>query len=453
MKQKTEFLGIQPILSLLWRQSFPAIIGMMVMALYNFVDTIFIGKVEGPLGIAAISISFPAQGLFFALSLMIGIGAASEISRKIGSNQKEAAEKTLGTSFFLLTLASLFVLFCGILLLDPILLFSGAKDEVFPFAHDYLQIIFLGAPFLIFASGVNNIVRAEGNAKLAMIVMSSGAVINVLLDWFFLFPLKMGISGAAWATSISQIFSVSLFIPYFLKEKSAVKLKLKNFCWQSKIAFSIFKIGASSFAQHIAFVLETIIFNHILFTLGGNVAIAVMSILMRLNMLVLMPTFGIVQGFQPIAGFNFGAKKHERVRKVFYLAIQWTTFFTFLGGLSLYFGANWWVRIFADDPVLIDMAINAIEISVIAFFVIGFQSVVGGLYQSLGFGKQSLILSLLRQVLFLIPLALFLSKFWGLNGVWMSFPISDSAAAITAFIMVWTHRKKLGLIKIPITTT
>lgn len=447
MKRKTEFLGTQPILSLLWKQSFPAMIGMVVMALYNFVDTVFIGKIEGTLGIAAISISFPAQGIFFALALMLGIGSASEISRKIGANQKKEAEKTLGTSFFLLTCTAFLVLFLGLLFIKPILIFSGAKTDVFPFAYDYLQIILLGSPFLIFSAGLNNIVRAEGNAKLAMIVMSFGAGMNVLLDWFFLFPLGMGISGAAWATSISQVCSASLLIPYFLKEKSAVKLKFENFRWRSKIVWSVFKIGASSFTRQIAFVFETIVFNHILFTLGGNLSIAVMGILIRLNMLILMPAFGIVQGFQPIAGFNFGAKKYKRVREVFYLSVKWCSFFTFLGGLILYLGAHWWAKIFADDPALIDMTVTAIKISVIAYFVIGFQLVVGGLYQSLGFGTQSLILSLLRQVLFLIPLAFFFSRLWGLTGIWVAFPIADVLSSMTAFFMVWRNQKNLGLIE------
>ncbi len=447
MQEKTAFLGTQNIKKLLFRMSAPAMVGMLVMALYNVVDTIFIGQAVGTLGIAGVTISFPLQISFFALALTIGIGASSEISRSLGAGNKESAEKVLGTATWLVLVGSALIVLIGLLFLKPILLASGSNAEVLPFAMDYMRVILYGAPFLIATVVGNNLARAEGNASLAMKVMILGALINVVLDYVFLFPLNLGISGAAWATSISNVVSFLWLAPYFLKKKSAVPLLWKYICWHTESVRKIMVVGAASFMREASFVLETLVLNHILISLGGSVAVAAIGILMRLSMVALMPIFGVVQGLQPIAGYNFGAKNFQRVREVFLTATQWGTVISVSAFVALYFFPNFWVRIFvsSEETELISVTVQGLRFMAIGFGVIGFQSVTGGLYQALGFGKQSLVLSLLRQVIFFIPAILLLSYFFGIMGVWWSFPIADISAAIVTAVMLWKDRIRLGL--------
>jgi putative MATE family efflux protein len=447
MKEKTAFLGTQNINKLLLRMSAPAMVGMLVMALYNVVDTIFIGRAIGTLGIAGVTISLPLQIVFFALSLTVGIGTASEISRRIGAGQKEAAERFLGVATWLVLVGSALIVLFGLLFLKPILIASGSDMEVLPFAMDYMRVLLYGAPFLIATVVGNNLARAEGNAPLAMKVMIAGALVNGCLDYVFLFPLHMGISGAAWATSISNVVSFLWLAPYFLNKKSAVPLLWKYVRWHTESVRKIMVIGAASFMQEVSFVLETLVLNHILMAIGGSVAVAAMGILMRLSMMVLMPIFGVVQGLQPIAGYNFGAKKFDRVRSVFWSATQWGTIIAFFSFVVLYFFPEFWVRVFvsSEETELISVTVEGLKYMVLGFAVVGFQSVTGGLYQALGFGKQSMILSLLRQVIFLIPAVLILSHFFGVMGVWLSFPIADVSAVLITGIMLWHDRNRLGI--------
>jgi putative MATE family efflux protein len=293
----------------------------------------------------------------------------------------------------------------------------------------------------------NNLARAEGNAPLAMKVMILGALVNVCLDYIFLFPLQMGIAGAAWATSISNVVSFVWLAPYFLNKKSAVPLLWKYVRWRADHVRKIMVVGAASFMREVSFVLETLLLNHILMALGGSVAVAAMGILMRLSMMVLMPIFGVVQGLQPIAGYNFGAQQFARVREVFFTAIKWGTIISVFAFVALYLFPEFWVRVFVSskETELIPVAVQGLKLMVIGFSVVGFQSVTGGLYQALGFGKQSLILSLLRQVIFLIPAVVILSHFFGIIGVWMSFPIADFSAVIITGIMLWRDRNRLGI--------
>lgn len=447
MKEKAAFLGKQKISKLLFRMSAPAMVGMLVMALYNVVDTIFIGQAVGSLGIAGVTISLPLQISFFAIALTVGIGAASEISRSLGSGKKESAERVLGVATWLILVGSALIVLFGLLFLKPILLASGSNEEVLPFAMDYMRVILYGAPFLIATVVGNNLARAEGNAPLAMKVMILGALVNVCLDYVFLFSLQMGIAGAAWATSISNIVSFLWIAPYFLTRKSAVPLLLKYVRWHAESVRKIMVVGAASFMREVSFVLETLVLNHILIVLGGSVAVAAMGILMRLSMMVLMPIFGVVQGLQPIAGYNFGAKNFNRVRLVFGTAVQWGSIIAFSSFVALYFFPEFWVRIFVShtETELIAVTVQGLRFMAIGFGVIGFQAVTGGLYQALGFGKQSLILSLLRQVLLLIPAIFILSHFFGIIGVWWSFPIAEISSAIVTGIMLWHDRNRLGI--------
>ncbi len=450
MQEKTAFLGTHKIKNLLFRMSAPAMVGMLVISLYNLVDTIFIGRAIGELGIAGVTVSFPIQTAFFAISLSIGIGAASEISRLIGAKKTEQAERVQGVAAWLVIVGSVVLLGLGLFFLKPLLIASGANEEVLPFGREYTRVLLYGAPFLIASVVGNSLVRAEGNAPLAMMVMIFGSLVNLCLDWLFMFPLKMGIEGAAWATFISNLVSFGILVPYFFKKKNAIPFIWKYVRWNFKVVKKIMTIGSASFMREVAFILEMVVLNHVLISLGGTVAIAAIGIMLRLAMMVLMPIFGVVQGLQPIAGYNFGAKKFERVREVFWVALFWATGFSIIAFLILYFSPTFWVELFAKDGSreLITMTTEGLKWMVMAFAVVGGQAIIGGLYQALGFGKQALLLSLLRQVIFLVPFVFILSHYFGLIGVWWAFPLAEVGASIVTVIMIFYDREKLGLKRI-----
>lgn len=427
--------------------SAPAIVGMLVLSLYHVVDTIFVGHQVGAIGIAGVTISLPLHVIFFALSLSVGIGASSEVSRLIGARKKEAAERTLGTATWLVTVGSALTLGLGLIFLRPILIASGADAEVLPYAVEYARVMLYGAPFVIAAVVANNLIRAEGNAPLAMKVMIVGAVVNIVLDWVFLYPLQMGIAGAAWATTIANIVSFFLVTPYFFRKKSAVQFHLRLVRWHTHTVRRIMAVGSASFAREIAFLIETLVLNHVLMALGGSVAVAAIGVLMRLAMMALMPMFGVVQGLQPIAGYNFGAGKFDRVRQVFGEAVKWSSVISVAAFVALFFFPTFWAQLFSSDPELIAITAEGLSWMSVGFAVVGVQAVSGGLYQALGFEKQSLILSLLRQVFFLIPAVLILSHFWGISGVWWSFPIAEISAASLTAAMIWKDRDRLHLRK------
>ena len=436
-------LGSEPISKLIWKQSVPAMIGLFVLALYNVVDTIFLGHYVGTLAVAALAVSVPVHMFVIALAQTIGIGASSIISRKLGQKDYETAGKALGTSFVMVAVIGGTASVLGITYLDQILLVFGATDLIMPFARDYLGVLLFGAIFLLFVASSNNIIRSEGKAKFAMSVMISSALVNIILDPIFIIWLDMGVKGAAIATVISQVVAFVLAVYYFASGKSGIKWKWDYLCLELKIVKEMFAIGASSFGRQVSGSLVAIVLNNLLAVYGGEVASAAYGIVMRITMLFVMPMFGVLQGMLPVLGYNYGAKAYKRAHEVVSKSIRYSTYISTGAWVLLLIFAGYAVRIFTSDPELIEVGVRALRIAVLVLPLVGFQLVAAGVYQATGKAKPAFMLSMLRQALLLIPLALLLSGFYGLDGVWMSFPVSDLIAGVITFFML---KRELRLI-------
>lgn len=441
----TEILENEGIGSLLLKLSFPAAVGMIVQALYNVVDAIFVGRGVGPMGIAGIAISFPIQILIMAVSQMVGIGASSIISRSLGAKDKEKAEKTLGNAFSLSLLIGLLITIFGLLFIDFLLNAFGSTETILPFAKDYMRVILFGTIFTTFGMALNSVVRAEGNAKIAMWTMLIGAISNIILDPVFIFVFHMGIKGAAIATVISQFITFIWLLIYYLSGKSVMRVFIKNFKIDFFIAKETFAIGLSSFIRQVTASLMVAILNHVLAFYGGDIAITIYGLVNRLASFALMPTFGIAQGFQPVAGFSYGAKRYDRTKQSIYLASIGASLVAFGGFLIMELFPSQLVSLFTTDQSLINMTVTPLRLVVSMFPLVGFLSIVATLFQAIGKALQAFILSMARQIIFLIPLVLILPKFFNLPGVWYSFPIADFLTALVSFFYLIPEIRKLNL--------
>jgi putative MATE family efflux protein len=443
MFKKNKILLEEKISKLLLRQSLPAAVGMLVMTLYNIVDTIFIGRGVGTIGLTAVALSFPIMMMIGAVAQSFGVGFSSIISRSLGAHNHEKAHQALGSFLVLSFLTGLF--FSGIfgLFLKNIFIFFGASVSVLPFAMEYARIIVFGSIFFIFTAGGNNIIRSIGEARIAMQAMIISALVNVTLDYFFIFILNMGMAGAAWATVIAWVFGAFYIFYYIFIGSANFKLKLNHFVLRIKIIKEGLSIGLSSFARQISTSLMSVILNKSLAFYGSDLAIAAFGIIMRIAMLILMPVFGIVQGMQPIVGSNYGAKQIKRVKEVTILAIKVSSIFCFFAFLFVFVFPKQLIGIFTSDNDLLTYSMRALRIFILVFPLIGFQSIAGGFYQSLGRAKPALFISMLRQIVILIPLMIILPLFFGLNGLYYSFPIADTVAVIITFFVFKYSYKRL----------
>lgn len=442
-------LGESSIAGLLWRFSLPAVVGMLVHSLYNVVDRVFIGRSVGSVGIAGISVAFPMMIVLMAFGMLIGIGATSLISIRLGQQRKEEAEKVMGNAFVLFIVVSAVLTILGLAFTTPILLMFGASAEVLPYSREYLQIILLGTIFQCIGFGMNNFIRGEGNPNTAMSTMLIGGVLNMALDPVFIFWLDMGIRGAAIATVISQAVSSALVLWYFLGGRSLLKIRIGSFCLEKRIVLGIMAIGSAPFAMQLASSVIISLFNHQLRIYGGTTALSAMGIIFSILMLVLMPVVGISQGAQPIIGYNYGAGNFERVIKTIRLATLVATGVT-LGGfiIAMLFPTRIISLFSRNDAELIAMGGHALRLFFIMLPVIGFQIVGANYFQAAGKARQAILLNLSRQVFLLIPALLILPGFLGLNGVWLAGPVSDlGASLLTGTCLLWEIqylKKKAG---------
>jgi len=427
---RSRLLGEENIGKLLLKFSIPAIVGMLVNAFYNIVDRIFIGNGVGKLGIAGITIGFPIMIILMAFGMLIGLGANALISIRLGENKKDDAELILGNSMILLILVSLIVSALGLIFLDPLLVLFGASKDVLPYAKEYLSVILFGAVFQSVGFGMNNFIRGEGNPRVAMITMLIGAVLNIILDYLFIFKFNMGIRGAALATIISQATSAVWVLFYFLGGRSLLKIHLKNLKLQFSVIGKIFAIGSAPFSMQVAASGITALLNNSLATYGGDTAISAMGIINSVTMMILMPMFGINQGAQPIIGFNYGAKKFDRVNKTLKLAIMAASTIVLIGFIATRLFPQQIIQLFNKDKDLIKIGTNGMKIFLIMLPIIGFQIVSSNYFQAVGKPKHAMFLSLSRQVLLLIPALLILPRFLGLNGVWAAGPVADLGSSI-----------------------
>ncbi|NBG87001.1 MATE family efflux transporter [Isachenkonia alkalipeptolytica] len=447
MMTHSELLGKENIKTLLIKMSAPAMVGMAVQSMYSLVDAIFVGRAVGTVGLAGLQIAFPIQILVMSIAQTVGVGGASIISRSLGKGDKDHGEKTVGNIFFLLISLSLLISVFGLLFTTPILKLFGATEASLPYALEYIQVILLGSVIFVFAMGSNNIVRAEGNAKVAMITMIISAGLNIILDPIFIFGFNMGIRGAALATVLAQSFAAIYLLYYFIRGKSSLKVRKAYFRPDMKIIREIFLIGASTFARMAAGTLMSIILNHSLAHYGDDTSLAVFVAINKLLTFTLMPLLGIVQGMQPIVGYNYGAKEYPRVHETLKLAIIGTTGIATLAYIILMTIPGYMIGLFNDDPELIAQGVRAIRINIFVLPVIGYQIVGAGMFQSIGKARPAIILSLARQVLILIPLALILPLFMGTDGIWLAFPISDLLSTLITHYLMRTQMRSFRLIR------
>lgn len=441
---RSKSLGEEKISTLLWQFSLPAITGMVVNAFYNVVDSIFVGRGVGEVGLAAVTIAFPIMTILMGFGMLVGVGAAATVSLRIGEKKQQEAEKILGNAFTLSMILSIAFTACILLFLDPILISLGAESAVLPHARNFTRIIVLGSAFMYVGFGLNNIVRAEGNPKMAMSTVLISAVLNTLLNPLFIFVLNLGISGSALATIMSQGVSAFWVLAYFLGKKSLLKLRPINLRLEKKIVISIFKIGMSPFLMQIAASLVTVLFNFTLLKYSGELAIASIGIINRMAMLMLMPIFGISQGLQPIIGYNYGAGNYRRVMKALKIGIWAATLFSIAGFIIIQVFDKEIIMLFNDNPELIAIGSEAMRINLCMLPVIGFQIIGANYFQAVGKAGYSIVLSMSRQLIILIPLLYFLPKMLGLQGAWMASPIADFSSALLTGIFLFWELRKLG---------
>lgn len=435
---RSEKLGKQSVLSLLIEFSVPSIIGMLVSALYNVIDRAFIGNSTGTLGIAAITVAFPLMQLQMAFGGLIGMGATANISIKLGQNDKEGARRIAGNAFLLLIITSLLFTVLGLIFLDPLLRIFGASSEVMPYAHEYMQIIVLGTIFMMLGFGLNNMIRAEGRPVTAMLTMLIGTVMNVILAPLFIFALHMGMRGAALATILSQSVSATWIVIHFVTGNGLLRIRRGNLALKGYIVKEILLLGISNFALQAANSFLTIVLNQELASYGGDIAISGIGIVNSVSTLMILPAIGINQGAQPIIGFNYGAEKFRRVRKTLFYAIIVNTVLTTTGFILTRLIPTQLISIFdSTDKALIAFGSHALIIFLTCMPIVGFQIAGSGYFLAIGKPKQSMVLSLSRQILILIPLLLILPLFWNINGILCAGPISDAIAAMITGIWLF----------------
>jgi len=450
--ERHQMLANERIGKLLWKLALPAGIGMFVMALYNVVDTIFIGHVVGTLGIAGLSIVFPIQILVMGMGMLIGIGGASLISRSLGAHDFQRAERTLGNAILLAVILGVLIAIIGLSNSSFWLRLIGASETILPYAKDYLDIILLGTVFRIFAMGVNQLVRAEGNARVAMISMLIGAILNILLDAVFILALRMGIKGAAIATVLSQVLTSLYIIRYYLSQNSSVKLHMKNFVPQCSVIRGIMAIGFGSFVRTAGGSLVAVIVNRTLVGYGGDLAVAAYGIVHRTMMFIFMPIISVGQGLQPILGFSYGARRSDRALQVIKLSAIVATIFSIISFLIIFFFPAPIMRIFTNDGSLVSAGSHAAKLIFLAAYLIGFQMVGSVVFQALGKAVPTFVTATSRQILFLLPLVFILPRFLQLDGVWLSFPIADALSFILTLALFIPQIRALRSMDLPAKT-
>jgi len=441
--EREKLLGEKEIPKLLLKFSIPAIVGMLVNALYNFVDMVFIGQGVGPLGIAGVRIGFPLIVIGMAFSMLIGIGANSLISIRLGQKRKEDAELILGNAFVTMIAIGAVLTILGLVFMEPLLKLFGASQDVMPYAKGYFRIILFGVIFQMIGMGMNNFIRGEGNPKTAMLTMLIGAVINTILDPIFIFAFGWGIEGAALATILSLIISALWVLYYFFFGNSLLKIRKPNLRIRFDILKSIVAIGLAPFAMQLAASVLVIFMNQGLAQYGGDIAVSAMGIINNIASLFMMVVFGINQGAQPIIGFNYGAQKYDRVKSTLKYAIGAATVVVTIGYASINLFAPQMIGLFSSDPELIDIGSRGLRRVLMFMPIIGFQIVSSAYFQAIGKPKQSMLLSLSRQVLILIPLVLILPKFIGLIGLFTAGPIADISSSILTAIFLFYELKNL----------
>ena len=442
---RTAELGTAPVHKLLWKYALPAIIAMTATSLYNIVDSIYIGHGCGALALGALTVAKPFMDICAAFGSLVGVGASSLLAIYLGEKDYEKANRVLGNVIVMNIILSAVVMTVGLIWLDPILMAFGASEDTIGFAHEYMEIILYGNILTHIYFGLNALLRSAGHPRFSMTATIVAVGINIILDPIFIFALDMGVRGAALATVISQAVAVVWQLTKFMDKNELVRFHRGIWRLNRHITSRALAIGMSPFLYNIAHCFVVIIINNQLKHFGGDLAIASYGVINRLTFVFAMMVMGLNQGMQPIAGFNYGAKHYDRVLRSFYLTCLYATG---VMGIVFLLGEccpELVTKMFTHDPELISRTIKPMRIICSTMLIIGFQMVTGNLFTSIGKAGKAIFLSLTRQVLYLIPLALWLPLLFAdpLDGVWWAIPVSDTLSAITAVIVLFTSRRSL----------
>lgn len=434
--RKPTELGTESIGKLLYQYSLPAIIAMTAASLYHITDSIFIGHGVGALAISGLAITFPFMNLAAAFGSLVGAGAATLLSIRMGQKDYDSANIILGNVITLNVIIGLSFSILSLLFLDSILLFFGASETTLPYAKSFMRVILIGNIFTHIYMGLNALLRSIGRPEKAMFATIMTVVINLVLNPLFIFVFKWGIQGSALATVISQVVMLMWQLKFFSGKGSFIYFKRDSFKLRKRIVKETLSIGMSPFFMNAAATVIVIVINQGLIRTGGDLAVGAYGIINRIAFLFVMIVMGFNQGMQPIAGYNFGANLYSRVDQVLRKTVVRATIVTTTGFLIGQLFPRAVASIFTDDAHLIELSANGMRIVFMSYPIIGFQMVTANFFQSIGKVGKSIFMSLSRQLLFLLPCLLILPYFWGINGIWYSMPIADTISSIIAGVLL-----------------
>ena len=440
---KTQELGTKSIGSLLLHYSLPAIVAMTASSLYNIIDSMFIGRGVGSLALAGLSVCFPFMNLAAAFGAMIGIGATTVVSVKLGQQDKNGAELALGNVVLLNLIIGVLFAVISLIFLDPILYFFGASDATIVYAREYMQVLLCGNLVTHLYLGLNSVMRAAGYPSKAMYITIVAVVTNIFFNYIFIILMGMGIKGAALGTICAQTLSLIIVVHHFITKKESLTFQKGIFKFIPKIAKQIVSIGLAPFCMNALACVVVMLINTSLLKHGGDMYVGAYGILNRIVFFFVMIVMGFNQGMQPITGYNYGAKQYDRVLKAYSLTLFYAMGLTTLALIICQGFPEIIIKPFTTDEQLLALSEHAIRTVTIFFPLIGFQMVSNNFFQSVGLAKKALFLSTNRQLLFLIPFLLILPEYYGTDGVWWSMPIADGIAAVVALVMVLIEIRKI----------
>lgn len=422
----------------------PAFVGVFVNALYNIVDRIFIGQGVGAEALSGISVIFPVMLIMMGFGMLIGIGTGVFVSINLGRKDFERAEKTLGTGFTLMIIVSVIIMIVTYLLKVPILRSFGSTEETFQYANEYLDIILAGVAFMVIGFSLNNVIRSEGNARIAMVSMILSSVSNIVLDAIFIFWLDMGVKGAAYATIISMFILMVWVLAHFRGKRSVIKLRKRNIGIDVKILWEILAIGMAPFSMQIANSFVQGLLNKKLIEFGSDLAVGAMGIINSVLTMIIMAIVAINMASQPIIGFNYGAKSVQRVKDALRISLISATLIAVSSFIFILAIPGIIVKLFnTDSEVLFNIAVRGLRLVILALPLVGFQVVASHFFQAIGKAKLSMFATLFRQVIGLIPLLYILPGYWGIDGIWFSYPIADTMSAMLVSLLLIREWKRL----------
>ena len=438
----THLLGTEKISTLLWQYALPSIIAMTAASLYNMIDTIFIGHGVGPIGNAALTIALPLMNIAAAFGAMVGAGASSLLSIKLGQKDNDSARHILGNVVMLNLILGVSLGVISIIFLDPILIAFGASETVLPYAREYMLPLLYGNVVTHLYMGLNNTMRAAGHPQKSMMVMLIAVGVNCALDAFFIFVLDWGIAGAAWATVIAQVVALLIELDHFFNKKHELHFVKGIFKLKKRIVKGILGIGLAPFLMNLASSLIVALINWRLGSYGGDLYIGAYGNINKLALIFFMIVLGLNQGMQPIVGYNYGALKFDRVRQAFLRVVVIATCIMSIGFIISVFFPGVVSRIFTSDEALIKATEEGLWIVFLMYPVVGFQIVSSSMFQSIGKPGKAILLSLTRQLLFLLPMLIILPPIFGTDGVWMSMPIADISSTVLAVVLIVNQLRK-----------